>query len=124
MSNNAAERAVASRRQHGGSEPILNMPWGSIFVMKVITRLKEERPYVDKIRPFWAYLIRALVFDQDHDQRSDLFLLRSGEPPLLLLNRSKLGAVFGRDNHTNRLGHACRLAWPPQIVNPMIASVH
>jgi UDP-2,3-diacylglucosamine pyrophosphatase LpxH len=46
-----------------GSEPILNMPWGSIFVMKVITRLKEERPYVDKIRPFWAYLIRALVFD-------------------------------------------------------------
>ena len=27
---------------NNGSEPILNMPWGSIFVMKVITRLKTS----------------------------------------------------------------------------------
>jgi UDP-2,3-diacylglucosamine pyrophosphatase LpxH len=46
-----------------GSEPILNIPWGSIAIVKVITRLKEERPYVDKVRPFTAYFIRALVFD-------------------------------------------------------------
>jgi tetratricopeptide (TPR) repeat protein len=32
----------------------------------------------------------GLVLDQDHDNRSDLFLLRAGEAPLLLLNRSKL----------------------------------
>lgn len=47
---------------HGG-EPILNLPWGSIFIMKVIARLKEQRPYVDKVRPFWAFLVRSLVYD-------------------------------------------------------------
>jgi hypothetical protein len=31
----------------------------------------------------------ALVLDQDHDGRSDLFLLPAGQSPLLLLNRSK-----------------------------------
>lgn len=46
-----------------GSQPILNLPWGSVSIIKVITRLKEERPYVDRIRPFWAYFVRALVFD-------------------------------------------------------------
>jgi len=44
-------------------EPILNMPWSSFFIINVITKLKEERPYVDKVRPFSAYFIRALVFD-------------------------------------------------------------
>jgi UDP-2,3-diacylglucosamine pyrophosphatase LpxH len=47
---------------HGG-EPILNLPWGSIFVMKVISRLKEQRPYVDRVRPFWAFWLRSLVYD-------------------------------------------------------------
>ena len=48
---------------NNGSEPILNLPWGSVSIIKVITRLREERPYIDRIRPFWAYFIRALVFD-------------------------------------------------------------
>jgi len=46
-----------------GAEPILNLPWGSIFILKAITRLKEERPYIDKVRPFKAYFIRAIIFD-------------------------------------------------------------
>jgi hypothetical protein len=45
-------------------------------------------------------------------------------PASITDDRGKSRAVFGRDNHTNRLGHACRLAWPTSIVNPMIASVH
>lgn len=49
-------------RQAGG-EPILNLPWGSQFIIKVITRLKLERPYIDRVRPFKAYVIRAIVFD-------------------------------------------------------------
>lgn len=48
--------------QNGG-EPCLNMPWSSLFIINVITRLKQERPYVDKVRPFSAYYIRAIVFD-------------------------------------------------------------
>ena len=48
---------------NNGSEPILNLPWGSVFILKVLTRLKEQRPYVDRVRPFWAYFVRALIFD-------------------------------------------------------------
>jgi UDP-2,3-diacylglucosamine pyrophosphatase LpxH len=43
--------------------PILNLPWGSQFILRVLVPLKSERPYVDKVRPFKAYLMRALIFD-------------------------------------------------------------
>lgn len=33
-------------------EPILNLPWGTLFTIQFITRLKMQRPYVDKVRPF------------------------------------------------------------------------
>jgi UDP-2,3-diacylglucosamine pyrophosphatase LpxH len=46
-----------------GTEPILNLPWGSIFILRVLTRLKAERPYIDRVRPFRAFFIRALIFD-------------------------------------------------------------
>ncbi|MBI4575250.1 MAG: metallophosphoesterase [Planctomycetes bacterium] len=45
------------------SRPILNLPWGSLFMHNVINRLKKERPYIDHIRPFSVYLLGALVFD-------------------------------------------------------------
>ncbi len=48
---------------NGAGEPILNLPWGSIFIINVITRLKQQRPYIDKVHPFWAYFVRALIFD-------------------------------------------------------------
>jgi tetratricopeptide (TPR) repeat protein len=38
----------------------------------------------------------ALVLDQSHREQSDLFLLRAGEAPLLLLNRSKR-TILGRE---------------------------
>ncbi|MGH7295967.1 MAG: hypothetical protein ACRELB_13585, partial [Polyangiaceae bacterium] len=44
-------------------EPILNIPWGSIFILKVITRFKAQRPYVDRVRPFSAFLIRSFIYD-------------------------------------------------------------
>jgi UDP-2,3-diacylglucosamine pyrophosphatase LpxH len=44
-------------------DAILNLPWGSIFIIKVITKLKQQRPYVDRVHPFWAYFLRALLFD-------------------------------------------------------------
>jgi UDP-2,3-diacylglucosamine pyrophosphatase LpxH len=46
-----------------GAEPILNLPWGSVFILKVLTRLKEQRPYIDRVRPFWAFFLRSLVYD-------------------------------------------------------------
>jgi UDP-2,3-diacylglucosamine pyrophosphatase LpxH len=47
----------------GLDEPILRQPFGSIFILEVLNRLKEKRPYVDRVQPFRLYLLGALVFD-------------------------------------------------------------
>ncbi|MCX5867464.1 MAG: metallophosphoesterase [Proteobacteria bacterium] len=44
-------------------EPILNLPWGGLFVLKVLNPIKLQRPYVDKIRPFGAYIRWGLFND-------------------------------------------------------------
>lgn len=41
----------------GLDAPVLNLPWGSFYVLKIINRLKGERDYVDKVRP-----VKAMVF--------------------------------------------------------------
>lgn len=35
---------------------ILNLPWGSLFCIFVLPRLKKERPFIDRIRPMSAYV--------------------------------------------------------------------
>lgn len=47
----------------GYSEPILNLPWGSIFLLKVLLPVKQERPYMTLVHPFSRYLALALVTD-------------------------------------------------------------
>jgi UDP-2,3-diacylglucosamine pyrophosphatase LpxH len=44
-------------------EPILNVPWGSLYVMKIVNRLKRERDYVDKVRPVKLFLLYSLFTD-------------------------------------------------------------
>ena len=44
-------------------EPVINLPWASQFVISVLNRLKMERIYIDKIKPFRAYLWWALIYD-------------------------------------------------------------
>ncbi|NUM88445.1 MAG: hypothetical protein HUU37_04495, partial [Bdellovibrionales bacterium] len=44
-------------------EPILALPWGSLYVLKIINRLKGERDYLDKVKPAKAYLLWGLVTD-------------------------------------------------------------
>jgi len=44
-------------------EPVINLPWASQFVISVLNRLKMERIYIDKIKPFRAYLRWALFYD-------------------------------------------------------------
>ncbi|GIW73264.1 MAG: hypothetical protein KatS3mg102_2806 [Planctomycetota bacterium] len=46
-----------------GHPPLLNLPWGAQFILRVLVPLKRERPYIDRVRPFRAYMIRAFVFD-------------------------------------------------------------
>ena len=47
----------------GLPEPVLNLPWGSIFVAVWLTRVKLERPHVDKVKPFSSMLRWLLIHD-------------------------------------------------------------
>lgn len=47
----------------GLPEPVLNLPWGSLFVAVMLPRIKQERPHVDKVRPFQTFLIWAIIHD-------------------------------------------------------------
>lgn len=47
----------------GFAEPIVNMPWGDLFVIRYLNKRKKERPYVDKVYPFRLYLRWALIHD-------------------------------------------------------------
>jgi UDP-2,3-diacylglucosamine pyrophosphatase LpxH len=49
--------------QPGSEAPVLNLPWGSFFVLKIINRLKAEREFIDKVRPVKAYILLGLVTD-------------------------------------------------------------
>lgn len=42
---------------------ILNLPWGSLFCLSILPKLKKERPYIDKIRPMSSYVIWTIFHD-------------------------------------------------------------
>lgn len=42
-------------------EPILNLPFGSHFFVELVLKIKQQHPYVDKIRPFSKMIRWALV---------------------------------------------------------------
>ncbi len=47
----------------GLSEPVLNLPWGSLFILQVVNRFMPERPYLDKVMPFWPLFVGGALFD-------------------------------------------------------------
>jgi len=47
----------------GMKEPIVNIPWGTYFVIKFLNRLKLKRPHIDRVQPFGRYLLAAIFFD-------------------------------------------------------------
>lgn len=40
----------------GLKEPIINLPWGSHFVINFVIPMKVERPAIDKVRPIEAFI--------------------------------------------------------------------
>jgi UDP-2,3-diacylglucosamine pyrophosphatase LpxH len=44
-------------------KPVLNLPWGSFYVLKIVNRLKWERPVLDKVRPLKLYVFFGLIMD-------------------------------------------------------------
>lgn len=51
-----------TRRRRDGTE-ILDLPWGSLWILEVMNPAKEDRNFVDRIQPLGRFLIGALVFD-------------------------------------------------------------
>ncbi|HUP58466.1 MAG TPA: hypothetical protein VM598_13490, partial [Bdellovibrionota bacterium] len=45
------------------AEPVLNLPWGSLFVAVFLPKIKQERPHIDKVRPFSDFLRWVLIHD-------------------------------------------------------------
>lgn len=44
-------------------QPFLNLPWGSIYVLKIVNRLKWEREFLDKVRPVKIFILFGLILD-------------------------------------------------------------
>ncbi|MDP8254174.1 MAG: metallophosphoesterase [Candidatus Alcyoniella australis] len=47
---------------HEGHE-VLRLSWGNYFILELISELKLKRPYIDKVKPFRAYLRWAFYND-------------------------------------------------------------
>ena len=45
------------------AEPIVNLPWGSFFVIHLLDQVRRDRPYFSKIYPFKYYLRWALIHE-------------------------------------------------------------
>lgn len=52
------------------NRPILNLPWASMFCIYLLPKLKEMRPYIDKVRPLSLY-VKWTIF---HDFRFFVYL--------------------------------------------------
>ncbi len=46
-----------------GREPVINLPWGSLFVLKVMNPAKLERHLIDHIIPLRRLLLASIVLD-------------------------------------------------------------
>lgn len=51
-----------TRRRRDGTE-VLDLPWGSLWILEVMNPAKEERHYVDRVQPLSRFLLAALLFD-------------------------------------------------------------
>ena len=47
----------------GNGTRVLSIPWGSIYILKIINRMKWERGSLDKIRPVKMFAFFGLLFD-------------------------------------------------------------
>ncbi len=47
----------------GLPEPVLNLPWGSLFAAILLPKIKQVRPHVDKVRPMSTFLRWVIIHD-------------------------------------------------------------
>lgn len=54
--------ARLTKKRRDGRE-VLDLPWGSLWILEVMNPAKEARSYVDRIQPLFRFLLGAFVFD-------------------------------------------------------------
>ena len=47
----------------GLPQPVLNQPWGTLFLVHVVNTIKRGKPHFDKVLPFVTYLKWLLLYD-------------------------------------------------------------
>ncbi len=45
------------------AKPVLNIPWSSFYVLKIINRLKSDREFIDKVRPIKVFVLFGMILD-------------------------------------------------------------
>jgi UDP-2,3-diacylglucosamine pyrophosphatase LpxH len=51
-----------TRQLRDGTE-VLDLPWGTLWVLEVMNPAKEQRSFIDRIQPLTRFILGALVFD-------------------------------------------------------------
>ncbi len=74
---NATNPQRFSLRDPDYPEPVLNLPWASLFVTIFLPKIKKERPFVDKVKPFTGYMRWAWLHDTFFALRISFFILLS-----------------------------------------------
>jgi len=71
---NATDPQRFALRDPDYPEPVLNLPWASLFVAAFLPKIKKERPFVDKVKPFTGYMRWALIHDTLFALRTFFFI--------------------------------------------------
>jgi len=50
-------------RKRPDGQRVLDLPWGSLWILEVLNPLKELRSHVDRIQPLSRFLLGSLLFD-------------------------------------------------------------
>jgi UDP-2,3-diacylglucosamine pyrophosphatase LpxH len=79
----------------GLPEPVLNLPWGSLFVAIMLPQIKQGRPHVDKVRPFPAFLRWAAIHDLWWGMQTVWKLARFVFDTILIKRRFQIGEAAG-----------------------------
>jgi UDP-2,3-diacylglucosamine pyrophosphatase LpxH len=74
----------------GLPEPVLNLPWGSLFVAVLLPKIKQDRPHVDKVRPFSAFLRWVMIHDAWWGVKTGIRVLKFFWDTLLIRSRYQI----------------------------------
>ncbi len=74
----------------GLPEPVLNLPWGSLFAAILLPKIKQIRPHVDKVRPMSTFLRWVLIHDFWWGIKTSVWILKFIVETILFRSRYQI----------------------------------